>query len=52
MKRNRGSLGFGNHQNVSKQEEMSVLSLHPSLDLNMSVKEERPVEAGEEGLDQ
>lgn len=45
------SLGFGNHQYVSEQEEVPVLSLHPGLELNMSVEKEQPIRAGEEGLD-
>lgn len=45
-------LGFGDHQYVVEQEEVSVLSLHPGLQLSMSVQEKRPIRAGEEGLDQ
>lgn len=46
------SLGFGDNQDVIEQEEVSVLSLHPRLQLSMSVEKKRPVGAGEEGLDQ
>lgn len=45
-------LGFGNHQYVVEQKEVSVLSLHPCLQLSVSVQKERPIRAGEEGLDQ
>lgn len=46
------SLGFGGDQDVSEQEEVPVLCLHPRLELNMCVEEERPVRVDEEGLDQ
>lgn len=45
-------LGFGDHQHVREQEEVSVLSLHARLQLNVSVEEKRPVGVGEERLDQ
>ena len=45
-------LGFGDHQRVSEQEEVSVLGLHPGPQLNVAVEKKRPVRAAEEGLDQ
>lgn len=45
-------LGFGHHERVREQEQVSVLSLQPSPELNMSMEEERPAGAGEEGLDE
>lgn len=45
-----GLLGFGDHQRVT--EEVSVLGLHAGLQLGVSVEEERPIGAAEEGLDQ
>lgn len=45
-------LGFGHHQRIREQEQVSVLSLHPGPELNMSVEKERPAGAGEEGLDE
>lgn len=45
-------LGFGDHQRVAEEEQVSVLSLHPRLQLSVSVEEKRPVGAGQEGLDQ
>lgn len=46
------SLGFGGDQDVGEQEEVPVLRLHPRLELNVRVEEERPVRVDEEGLDQ
>lgn len=45
-------LGFADHQYVSEEEEVSVLSLHPCSELDVPMKEERPIKAGEEGVDQ
>lgn len=45
-------LGFGDHQHVIEQEEVSVLGLHPGLQLSVSVEKERPIGAAEVGLDQ
>lgn len=50
--RNTHSLGFGDHQDVVEHEQVSVLLLHAGLQLDVSVEEEGPVGAGEEGLDQ
>lgn len=46
------SLGFGGDQDVGEQEEVPVLRLHPRLELDVRVEEERPVRVDEEGLDQ
>lgn len=45
------SLGFGDDQHISEEEQVSVLSLESGLELSVSVQEKRPVEAGQEGLD-
>lgn len=49
---NTNLLGFGNHQNVGEQEEVPVLGLHAGLELGLSVQEEGPVGASQQGLDQ
>lgn len=45
-------LGFGDHQEVTEQEEVPVLGLHACLQLGVSVEEEEPFRAGQKGLDQ
>lgn len=45
-------LGFADHQYVREEEEVPVLSLHPCTELDVSMEEERPITAGEEGTDQ
>lgn len=45
-------LGFGDHQNVAEEEEVPVLGLHARLQLGVSVEEEEPFRAGQEGPNQ